>query len=227
MPLSHLDRETSADKICLSVLKNLPPFKIKTALTEEDYQGAFRLVYQEYRKRGFCPPADSQMRFSELCFLPGSRLFILEERGQMTGALSLLADEKGGLPMETSFASEVSAVRKKGRKLAELSLFAVAREAFDEHDQGLGVYQKFRHAFLLFKSMFDYARQAGVADLLIAIHPRQRKLYQALSFKVIGEECQYKEAEGNPALPMHLDVIDFVRNPEISPMRYFFLNYSL
>lgn len=186
--------------------------EVRMAQNMEEMKSAFSLVYDEYRKRGYCMESSFGMHYNCFSFLPDSRLFILKEKGNLIGTVSLIPDSSVGLPMESIFSQEVQCFRKPSRKIAEVGLLALHTDAFQKGSFSLANFRKLKAAFHLFKAMFDYARgAAGITDFLIAVHPKHEKLYRTLQFRVLGPAIeQYPGAFSKPALPMHLDVVKIV-----------------
>lgn len=178
----------------------------------EEMKSAFSLVYDEYRKRNYCEESPSRMHYTCFSFLPDARLFVLKEKGKLIGTISLISDSPCGLPMESIFSSEIQAFRKPERKIAEVGLLALKSDAFQRGSFSLANFKKLKAAFHLFKAMFDYARDAGTTDFLIAVHPKHEKLYRTLQFQVLGPAVEsYPGACSKPALPMRMDIIKVVK----------------
>ncbi len=187
--------------------------EVRLAQNIEEMKSAFSLVYDEYRKRGYCMESPSRMHYTCFSFLPNSRLFILKEKGNLIGTVSLIPDSPCGLPMESVFPSVVQRFRKPSRKISEVGLLALHTDAFQKGSFSLANFRKLKAAFYLFKTMFDYARgAAGITDFLIAVHPKHEKLYRTLQFQVLGPAVEsYPGACSKPALPMHFDVLKVVK----------------
>lgn len=213
-----------ADKLCGLALRTNEGMTCRPAMTKDDLQDAYHLVYEEYHKRKICQPDPSELHYSFYCLLPGCRTFLLEWDGKLTGTVSLIVDSPCGIPMETLFPDKIGKFRQKGRRLAEVSLLALDQKIFGNKSFSLTDMRKLSASFKLFKMIFDYARfEAGVTDLFIAMHPKHRDLYQYLTFEAIGPVRRYARAEGKPALPMHLNIAQTVltTSREISIQRYF------
>lgn len=167
---------------------------------------AYRLVYEEYLKRGYCQPNDSRMHYSPYCFLPHTQTFVWKEEDRLHGTLSLICDSDSGLPAESAFADEIQALREEGKALAEISLFAI--DSTEERANNIFAAGAFKlaRAFPLFREMFRHARELFITDFVIAIHPRQEPIYQSLTFQRISPNRPYPAACGNPAVAMHVNI---------------------
>lgn len=181
-------------------------FSVRFAHTLEELKSAYRIVYQQYLQKNYCRPNELKMHFTHFCFVPGSRTFLLGKDNKVRGVLSLIPDSRLGLPLESVFKNEAQPVRAAERKLAEISLFALDESYLNRDGKALAEFYKLPSSFALFKGMFHYARQNGVTDLVIAVHPSHERLYRSLTFQTIGSERSYDLACGNPAVAMHLDI---------------------
>ena len=126
--------------------------------------------------------------------------------------------------MESLFPDRIAQLRKPGRKLAEVSLLALDSETMGKKRFSLMDILKFSCAFELFKTMFDYARYAGVTDLLITMHPKHEDLYRYLQFETIGRVKPYSSACGHLALPMRMDVAHALKTSRQSGPGAYFLS---
>jgi hypothetical protein len=181
----------------------------RLAKSYEDLEEAYRLVYEEYRKRGYCKENLSRMHCNYFCALPDSRTLILENNGQVQGTLTLIPDSICGVPMENHFNSEIGALRSQGRRIAEVSLLALDSSLFGKKSFSLLDPKKFAYLFRLVRLVLNYSHATDITDLVISVHPKHKFLYSYIGFKEIGNVKAYRAACDNPALPMSLDLSAF------------------
>lgn len=197
-----------ANKLCHLGLKSTQHLTAAPVQTLLDLKECYSIVYQSYLARGYCSPSPSQMYYHYFSFLPESRTFVLKDKEKLLGTISIVVDSPCGLPMDNLFPREVHRLRAEGRKLAEVSLLSMAHHDKKEKIFSLTNFDKQLRLFRLFKIVYEYARHiAGVTDLVIGVHPKHATLYQYLMFNTLGSPKSYPEARGNPALPMHLDIV--------------------
>ncbi len=205
-----------ADKICSLAERNEKNFGCRTAVTSEELQKAYELVYREYRLKNYCAQNSRGLHYSLYSILPESRTFLLEKNGNLAGTVSLITDSGCGLPLESIFPEEIASLRKPGRRLAEVGLLALDGEAFTRHSFSLTDFQKLTGSFRMFKILFDYARtMGGITDLVIGMHPKHKDLYRYLHFDAVGPVRSYPGAQGKPALLMHMDLDYVIRTASI------------
>ncbi len=119
-------RRVAALKRCRLFSAN-DPVTVKQAETREELEAAYRLVHQSYMEAGYMAPHPSGLRVRAFEVLPQTATFIAVENGDVIGTISLIVDSPLGLPMEESYRAEVSALRRQGRKIAEVSSLAVTK----------------------------------------------------------------------------------------------------
>lgn len=197
-----------ANKLCKIGLQFTKHIIAEPVQTIEDLKACYSIVYRGYVARRYCLPNETAMHYHYHAFLPQSRAFTLKEKGKMLGTISIIVDSPCGLPMDTLFSRELDHLRGNGRKLAEVSLLAMAPGDKTKKIFSLTNFDKQVRLFRLFKIMYEYSRNvAGVTDLIIGVHPKHETLYKYLMFKAMGSVKSYPGARGNPALPLHLDLV--------------------
>ena len=180
--------------------------RVEFATKKEHFEKAFRLVYQEYRRKGYCPPNPFQIRVSIYNALPGTVTFCLWRHETLVGTASLVLDSPVGLPMEEVYPTEIGALRKEGRKLCEVSLLALNSEIISKGILPLYFAERLRCLYHIFKPIFWYARKTvGQTDLCIAVNPVHKVLYSSLYFEEFGGERVYQSVNGNPSIAMRLN----------------------
>jgi hypothetical protein len=158
---------------------------------------AFHLVYNAYLKAGLAPPNRFRMRVTPYHLLPTTHVFVAKEAGKVACTVSLVRDGRLGLPMEAIYGEEVASRRALGFQLAEVSCLADARE---ELSQSLPM------VIELMTLMAQVARNCGVDELLIAVHPRHARFYRRfMAFEPIGDERTYEAVCGKPAIALAMN----------------------
>ncbi len=172
--------------------------RLQVASTREDREAAFQLVYQSYRSAGLCPPNATELRFTPYQILPTTDILIAQFRAEAICTLSLVRDGELGLPMEDLYAEQVEERRAAGLHLAEVSCLA------DRRNDPARFFELFCD---LSRLMVQLAQKQSVDQLLIVVHPRHAALYMRyMAFKRIGERRDYLAVNGNPAVPLCLDI---------------------
>jgi hypothetical protein len=179
-----------------------PDILLRVASTRADRAGAFRLAYQSYLRAELCGPCDLGLRITPHQLLMSTDIIVAELRGEIISTLSLVRDGELGLPMESIYAEEVRTRREAGLRLAEVSCLADRRQSSARY---FGLFCD------LARLMIQMADREGVDQLLIAVHPRHARMYcRAMAFSRIGENRDYPSVNGNPAVPLCLD-LEFVK----------------
>lgn len=146
------------------------PPQVRLAHTAAELTAAYRLVHDQYVKRGYQATNPKGVHFTPHFALPTSHTFIAFIGTAVAGTITMTIDGALGLPMEQQYPDEIRALRKPGHRLAELSCL-VTRRSTD-----LPV------LLCLFHAAYAYAlRQQGVTDFCIAVTTEHQRFICSLS----------------------------------------------
>jgi hypothetical protein len=169
------------------------------AATAEDFDGAFRLVHDQYVARGYMDPHPSGRRTSLHHALASTRVFVSRAGDDVVGTLTLIPDSLLELPCDVLYRDELKPLRAAGRHIAEVSAFAVAD---DWRTARLDIVLALVHLVLVYST-----RIARVDDLCITVNPRHVKFYErVLRFERFGPDRDHPGVQGAPAVPLRLDI---------------------
>ncbi len=164
----------------------------RTARSRADLAGAFRLLQQRYAAVGLSCQDAPDMRVLPYHLWDQTQVFVALKRGEVIGSVSLVRDGKHGIPMESTYASAVAALRGQGLRVGEVGSLTV--ESSGAESSG----ELFRG---LTRLMLFQARYLGLDNVLAVVHPRHAKFYQlAMGFERIGGVSQYDQVGGQPGI---------------------------
>jgi len=177
--------------------------EVRPAADRKELENAYRLVYQSYLHRGYIEPNPHQLRMTLFNAIPETVTFVSLHQKETIATVSLVPDSPAGLPMDEIYHDEVESLRRKGHRLAEVTMLA---------DRRLEIRRTLPVLLSLMKLVFDYARYVlKLNDLCITINPRHDEFYKRyLLFDDLGELRTYPSVRGNPAVARRLD-LDHVR----------------
>lgn len=159
---------------------------------QAELEDAYRLLATNYRARGYEAPGSTPYRYTPYHALPGTATFVARHDRRVVATLTLVPDtELLGLPMECIYGAEVDRLRRKGRRLAEVTSLAV---------QGLSL-REFTQAFntLIILAMQYHIRQGG-DTWVMAVHPRHKNYYRkVLGCAPLGTRQSYPAVMDQPA----------------------------
>ena len=196
-----------ASKMLESLASNSPRFSMRAVDTRVELEAACRLLYREYRRRGYCSDAIPQLHYNPHMFASESRTFIISSPSNLLGTISVFPDSSAGIPADALFRDEIDSFRRKGIRFAEVGLLATDLESIGGYS--LRSPEKMQIVFSLFKVMVSYSLYCGISHLVILVNPKHAKLYRFLGFKVFSDVRAYHGACGAPALPMILELSYF------------------
>lgn len=169
----------------------------KMAEDRQEREGAFRLVYDAYRRSGLLGPNAYGMRVTPHHLLPTTEVFIGVRGREIVCTATLIMDGALGLPMEAIYEQEVASLRAQGISLAEVSGLADRRQNLSRSCAML---------IHLTRLVAQYARYNGVEQCLIAVHPRHARFYErCLCYERLGGVKAYPMVRDNPAVAMRFD----------------------
>jgi hypothetical protein len=169
------------------------------ARTTEDFEGAFRLLHDNYVRIGYMDPHESRRRIGLFNALPSTKMFVARDGARVVGTVALVQDSPIGLPMDQIFRDEVSAFRAPGRRLGEASTLTVDPRY---RDAGAAILMR------LYRMLTVYATSiVRLHDLCMVARAHHARFYRTFfPFREIGPPRPYPRANGAPFAGFHADV---------------------
>jgi len=171
---------------------------VKVASTPSEWEGAFRLVRQNYLESGYEAPSTKLVRFTPYQALPDTTVFVAKLAGQVVATFTLVPDTHPlGLPLEGLYEDEVAELRRQGRRLAEVTSLAAT---------GL-TQREFVHVFTaMIRLLQQYHVRHGGDTWVLTVNPKHSSFYQkTLGFTPLGPRRAYEAVQGHPAEAYWLD----------------------
>lgn len=181
-------------------LEGLEKPSLKIAETLDELEQAFKIVYTAYRESDYIKEDHvSGMAFNAHSLLPSTCIFIFKEYLKVISTMTYIADnETFGLPMDGLYKPELDALRKQGRKIAEVGALATPRR---RRWSNLVIY--------LAKAVFNYAHLTDVDDVCIMVNPKHVRFYKEIFlFEEFGEERWYKGVNA-PAVALRISMREY------------------
>lgn len=176
-----------------------PELELKIADTQDELEACFALLHDAYVGAGFMKPDPSGLRVTAYHALPTTTTLCAKVRGRVVGTVSVIREGVFGFPMQSVF--DLSAVRAKPGRIAEVSALAVHKDYRGTGGRVLFPLMKFLHEYCT--AYFD------TRHLVIAVNPNKIELYESLLF---FERLQatpverYDFANGAPAVGAAVDL---------------------
>ena len=167
--------------------------------SEKKIKEAALLVGREYKKDGYFSGEENDFKVPFYHFFSTSSVFLTEVEGNNIATVSMIGDSGKGIPMEAIYRKEIKELRKKNRKIAEISQLAIARDFMKKIGRKKRCLQ-YPILISLFRLIFYNALSSDIDTLYIAINPKHDVFYKALGFSEIGSLKYYSNVEGAPAL---------------------------
>ena len=183
--------------------------ELTMARTLDDVVEAWELVYFAYRRSALIDANPFQLHTPSQAVGP-STLVMTGRLGYMpANTLSAYLDSPAALPLDTVYAEELGALRKLGRRLMEIGLFADRRDHVQRSARGL---------LELMRFMFFFARHNDVDDVVIGIHPNHAPFYKRMfAFEPLGKVRRYPAVNDAAVTLLRVDMHKIMK---IEPLPY-------
>jgi hypothetical protein len=188
------ERQTTLDRAPLAV--RVPGIardvEVKIASERCEWEQAFQLVAANYRARGYEAASSKTLRFSPHHVLPDTQTLVAKHAGQVVATFSIVLDNTLlGLPMESIYGEEITALRNKGYRLLETTSLA---------DTGLSVREFLQVFMALIRLGMQFHTAQGGDAYVITVNPRHTSFYsKVLGFLPLGPCRAYACVQDAPA----------------------------
>jgi hypothetical protein len=166
------------------------------ARTLADVEEAWSLVHTAYVRSG-AVSANLVGLYTASQALGPETLVMLARMGAMpVGTVTAILDNPRGLTLDEAYAEELAALRKDGRKLLELCLFA---------DRRASISRSFMSVLELTRFMFYFARHCGATDFVTAVPADHVPFYvRYFAFERAGRRDRSPTLHGKPTSLLRL-----------------------
>ncbi|MBN2212144.1 MAG: GNAT family N-acetyltransferase [Sedimentisphaerales bacterium] len=168
---------------------------IRRAVTADDLRQAYSLVHDCYVEQGYIFPLASGMRMRIFEAMPETVTFVAKAGKQVVGVTSVVFDSNDlGLPSEHVFRDEIEVLRRQGRKIAEITNWAIAPD-----------YRRTAVLTELIRCYVAHLQAAGCDDAIGAISHNHKYFYKLMGFdRVIGSERSYSAQIHDPVILVNM-----------------------
>ncbi len=164
---------------------------------------AAKIVDKKYREEGYIRgDTVAPSKIAAYISLDEADVFGAFINEQLYGTLSLVFDDKRGLPMDSIYKDEIDVFRTKKYKLGEVVQFAVDKVILEEQ---LSPYEVSVSSLPLFGCLLSYAKKNDFDFLCITVNPKHVSFYTLIGFEKIGDIKYYASVDA-PAVAMTLAV---------------------
>lgn len=168
------------------------------AQTLAEVEEAWGLVYDAYRRDDLIDVNPYRIHTTPQAVGPNTAVIIGCLGPLAVGTISAYTDGPSGLPLDTVYLPEINALRRNGRKLVEVGLFADRREHINRAADGL-------FALMRFSYFFGFPMECD--DIIIGVHPRHAPFYmRLLGFERIGAVRSYPTVKDHAVVLLRLQL---------------------
>jgi len=179
-----------------------PPCGVATAraVSASDLVEAYELVHDAFVDEGLLDPRESRRRIRAWELTPELATFVAKSSGRVVGVMSVVGDSRDlGLPSDAVFGTELGVLRGSGRRVAEITNLAIAREF-----RATSVFLELARAVLA------WGLDHGFDDGFAAVSPKHGPYFErVLRFEPWGARRSYRLDADDPVEGFRLDLHGF------------------
>jgi hypothetical protein len=175
-------------------------FKVQLACTQEDFEGAFRLLHDDYLQKKLGPAKEKGLLVHTHAVMPQTATVVVKYRDTVVATASLVQDSKIGFCSEKYFSSEIQNLRSRQKMLLiEMSSIAI--------DKGFKK-QTLVLLHLLMKFTINYTKKhLNFDNLIMAVNPAIAPYFEDhWQLKSISPVVRYNSSAQSRLILMHLDL---------------------
>lgn len=146
-----------------------PNVRIRLARNRDEVRCADRLVFRNYVECGYWRDDETELARNEYLRLPTRHVVVVVDGAEVIGTLSLILDSPLGMPADSFQPDAVTALRRDGAALAEISAFAFAKDHPHQHT--------LLHFLMAFLARYSYY-YAAVDRLVAVCTPKHARFYE-------------------------------------------------
>jgi hypothetical protein len=188
--------------------------RFSVATTLNDVLRAWHVVYDAYRRLDLIPVNTHHIHTNRFATSLSAAVFVGELGPQVETTLTAIHDSDAGLPLDAVYPVELHALRRTGRQLNEIGLFADRRESLGRSAGAL---------LDLIRLAFYYTLRDEATSVVVGVHPHHAGFYKRLfGFEIAGEVRSYDAANGRPVVLLHLPMRErLAKSPRPRGLTYF------
>lgn len=202
--------------------------RFKLARTKNELESAFRLLHDAYVEMGYMDPTESGLRVSKHHTLPStSTLIAVNESGEVVATVSVIRQGLFNLPIEEIH--DCSSLKKKGKRLSEISALAIRKD----YRRG-----KISLLFYLQKYLYEYCvHYFGTDIMLMTTIAEWAEFYDAiLGFERMNKKPKpYGVVKDTPAVSLYgnlrelydMALLRYGRKPPAKNLFHFFIRHKV
>lgn len=195
---AQLGSDRAAGTLTASSTERKSGLVFRAAATARAVEAAWSLVYDRYLESGLIDPNPFGLHTHRHAVGPHSCVVYGPLGGHAVSTMTLMADNPGGLSLDSVYGRELDALRVDGRVLLEVGLLADRRSAIDRTATAL---------FDMMRWAKYYADSAGVTDIIVGVHPHHVGFYErCFGFRSFGGAALFPTVKNNPVVPLRLDL---------------------
>lgn len=175
---------------------------------------AWQAVYLAYRRAGLIDENPYGIHTVPQAIGPHAAVILGLLGPQIVTTLTAMLDSPLGLPLDCVYRNELDQMRREGRRLCEVGIFA---------DRRAHLARSLASLLELMRYAFFYAVCHDCTDIVIGVHPHHSPFYRrAFAFVPFAPTGRHPTVNDNPVVPLRLDLTEKLKlNPLPRGLAYF------
>lgn len=162
----------------------------------EQVRTAWSLVYERYVGKALIDENPFGIHTVQQAVGEHSCVIYGSNGDSLGSTMTLIGDNKKGLPLDSVYAKKLNALRWRDRALVEVGLLADRRRSGRRGARAL---------FDLMRWAVYYTLHIGSTDIVIGVHPRHARFYiRCFGFDCFARPTVYPLVNDNPVVPLRL-----------------------
>lgn len=177
-------------------------FKVQLACTQSDYEGAFRLLHDDYVQKKLGGAKENELLCPVHSVLPQTATVVVKYRDAVVATAALIQDSKIGFSSEKYFATEIQDLRLNERAMQLEVAYLAVDKGFKKSTLVL--------LHLIMKFTINYAkRHLNFNSLIMAVNPAIAPYFtEKWQFQRLSPVIRYNSSPHSQLMLMQLDLSD-------------------
>ncbi len=170
---------------------------IQVAQSLNDVTSSWQLVYRSYRQLNLIDENPYEIFTVPQAVHADSAVFFGQVGSSVAYTMTAYHDGPLGLPLDSVYQNELDRLRRQGRSLLEVGLFA---------DRRVEMKRQIDTLLDLMRYATYFGLCGGSRDAVVGVHPRHAAFYRRfLGFQAIGPVKDHPKVNDAPVVLLHLD----------------------
>jgi len=207
LPEASLYRERSSDQRLKSPKRAVPDLDVRVASSLKEVIECWKLVYESYQRIDIVDDNPTGVHTHPHAIRPSTSVVVGRLDKTPVSTLTIMHDcPRYGLPLDRVFNRQLNLLRRLGRPIVEVGLFADRHEVAGRALASIMEMMRFVYWNACFHG----------ADVLCGVHPHHAGFYiKTFGFDLIGPVLPYAAVRGKPVVLLRVSTVNHLRQERL------------